>query len=56
MELANVREIILEGKELVVKNATKDFLIPVKYDLSGRAKDILLAGGLLNYTKQQSAK
>ena len=56
LELANVRDIIQEGKELVVKNVTKDFLIPVKYDLSGRAKDILLAGGLLNYTKQQSAK
>lgn len=52
LELENVRDLIVEGKDIVVKNVTKNILIPVKSDLSGRAKDILLLGGLLNYTKE----
>ena len=31
------------------------FTFPVRLEVSGRLKDILLAGGLLNYTKKQNA-
>ena len=33
-------------------NITKNEEYTLKYDLSKRQKDIILAGGLLNYTKQ----
>ncbi len=52
--LENVRECIVNDTPVVLKNTTKGIEIPVCADLSGRAKDILLAGGLLNYTKLQS--
>ncbi len=51
--LANVRADIEAGKtELVVKNKTTDADIPVLCELSGRTKDIILAGGLLDYTRE----
>ncbi len=54
LELAGVRDCIENGKPVVLKNLTKGIEIPVDSDLSGRSKDILLAGGLLNYTREQS--
>ena len=51
--LANVKEKITKGEPLVLHNATKGCDIPVHYDLSDRAKEIMLAGGLLDYTKAQ---
>ena len=51
--LANVRADIEAGKtELVVKNKTTGTDIPVLCELSGRTKDIILAGGLLDYTRE----
>ncbi|MGI5959392.1 MAG: aconitate hydratase [Massiliimalia sp.] len=52
--LDNVKDCIVNDKPIVLYNKTKNIAIPVNADLSGRAKDILLAGGLLNYTKQNS--
>jgi len=37
-----------------VTNVTKDFDFEVNADLSDRQKEMLYAGGLLNYTKQNS--
>ncbi|MBC8609687.1 Homoaconitase large subunit [uncultured Ruminococcus sp.] len=54
LELADIRACIENDKPVTVKNLTKNIMIPVNADLSGRSKDILLAGGLLNYTKQQA--
>ena len=51
--LKDIRKIIEEDREIVIENVTKGIQIPVTCDLSGRSKDIILAGGLLNYTKQQ---
>lgn len=51
--LENVRDCIVQDKPIVVKNATKGTEIPVVCELSGRQKEILLAGGLLNYTREQ---
>ena len=54
LELPDIRRCIAEDLPIVVKDITKGLVIPVKADLSGRSKDILLAGGLLNYTKQHA--
>ena len=52
--LDNVSEDISAGKtELKLINKTNGKEIPVFCELSGRAKDIILAGGLLNYTREQ---
>jgi aconitate hydratase len=51
--LENVRDQIKAGSELVLKNRTKNSEIRVKTALSGRQADIMLAGGLLNYTRVQ---
>ena len=51
--LADVRKAVAEGKtELTVVNKTNGAEIPVLCELSGRTKDIMLAGGLLDYTRE----
>ncbi len=56
LALENIRETIENDGEVVLKNLTKDTEIPLECELSGRSKDIILAGGLLNYTKEQASK
>jgi aconitate hydratase len=51
--LENVRDQIKTGSELIMTNKTKNAEIRVKTALSGRQADIMLAGGLLNYTRGQ---
>lgn len=51
LAVENIRKIISEGGDIVVKNKTKNLEIPVKCELSDRGKGMMLAGGLLNYTK-----
>lgn len=52
--LSDIRKQIENGKtEVTLINKTNGKSINVKCELSGRAKDIILAGGLLNYTKEQ---
>jgi aconitate hydratase len=51
--LADVRKDVENGKsELTVVNKTTGKEIPVLCELSGRTKDIILAGGLLDYTRE----
>lgn len=51
--IAGVRKDIENGKsELTVTNKTNGKEIPVLCELSGRTKDIILAGGLLDYTRE----
>ncbi|MBP3792944.1 MAG: aconitate hydratase [Ruminococcus sp.] len=53
----NVRADIEAGKtQLTVKNKTTGAEIPVLCELTGRTKDIILAGGLLDYTREQLSK
>ena len=53
----NVRADIEAGKtQLTVKNKTTGDEIPVLCELTGRTKDIILAGGLLDYTREQLSK
>ena len=49
--IENIRDIIANGKDIVVKDKTKGIEIPVKCELSERGKGMILAGGLLNFTK-----
>ncbi|MCH5201285.1 MAG: aconitate hydratase [Oscillospiraceae bacterium] len=49
--IENIRDIIANGKDIAVKNKTKGVDIPVKCELSERGKGMILAGGLLNFTK-----
>ena len=49
--LENIREVIEKGLDIKLKNKTKGTEIPVKCELSERGKNMILAGGLLNYTK-----
>ncbi len=52
--LADIRKAVEEGKtELTVVNKTSGAEIPVLCELTGRTKDIMLAGGLLDYTREQ---
>ncbi|SHM26926.1 aconitate hydratase [Ruminococcus flavefaciens] len=51
--LADVRKAVEAGKsELTVLNKTNGKEIPVLCELSGRTKDIMLAGGLLDFTRE----
>jgi aconitate hydratase len=53
LSLPDVRKLIEAGKtELNLKNITTGENIPVLCELSGRTKDIILAGGLLDYTRE----
>ncbi len=51
--LTGVRKAVEEGRtELTVVNKTSGAEIPVLCELTGRTKDIMLAGGLLDYTRE----
>jgi aconitate hydratase len=50
----DIREQLKSGDVLTLKNITKGIDIDVRVSLSERQVEILLAGGLLNYTKQQN--
>ena len=53
LEIAGVRKAVEEGQtQLTVKNKTTGDEIPVLCELTGRTKDIILAGGLLDYTRE----
>ena len=51
LALENIRDIIAHNKDIVLKDITKGIEIPVKCELSERGKGMILAGGLLNFTK-----
>ncbi len=55
--LANVRaDIEADKTQLTVVNKSTGAEIPVLCELTGRTKDIILAGGLLDYTREQLSK
>lgn len=51
LAIENIRSIIENGGEIIVKNLTKGVDFPVKCRLSERGRGMILAGGLLNFTK-----
>lgn len=54
LAILDVKKLIMNGSELTVINKTTGKEIPVLCELSDRTRDIILAGGLLNYTKENS--
>ncbi|MBR5772467.1 MAG: aconitate hydratase, partial [Clostridia bacterium] len=54
LALENIRENIEGGKPVSIKNITKNESYALSYEYSARQKAIILAGGLLNYTKNIS--
>jgi aconitate hydratase len=46
------KQAIERGNNIKLKDVTKDMEIECTYNLSGRQRSIVLAGGLLNYTNQ----
>lgn len=49
----NIKEAVKNGKNITVVNKTTGESIECSCELSERAKDIVLAGGLLSYTKEK---
>lgn len=54
LKIENVKEQLVSGDTVKVTDVTKGFDFEVKVDLSERQKEMLYAGGLLNYTKQNA--
>ncbi|MDY3928760.1 MAG: aconitate hydratase [Clostridia bacterium] len=52
--IENVAEQIKAGNEITVRNVTKNSEFTAILSVSDRQKDMLFAGGLLNYTKEQN--
>ncbi len=55
LELPNIKNIINQGKAVVVKNKTNGAEFEVEYNLSDRQKKIILAGGTLAFMKNQTS-
>ena len=49
-------EAVKNGEDIVIENKTTGDKIKCRSDLSGRAKEIMLAGGLLDFTREALAK
>ncbi len=52
LKFTNLTSDIMTASELTVTNTTKGFDFKVKLDLSDRQREMIKAGGLLNYTKE----
>lgn len=53
IKIENLIYAVKDGKDIVVKNASNGAEIVCECPLSERAKDIILSGGLLSYTKSK---
>jgi len=53
LEMPNIIEELKAGKDITVKNLTKNREFTIKYALSTRQKDVILSGGLLPYTAKR---
>lgn len=54
LQITNLKEAIAKENELTVKNITKGTEFKVSIELSQRQREMLIAGGLLNYTKNNA--
>ena len=51
LSIANLRQTIEQGQPVVLRNEARESDIPLQADFTDRQRAILLAGGLLNHTK-----
>ena len=54
LRLPNIKAELEQGNAVTLENVTKGITIQVEAQLTQRQRDMVLAGGLLNYTKQQA--
>ncbi len=54
LRMSDLKNIMENSCELIVSNITKGFDFKVKLDLSDRQRAMLIAGGLLNYTRENN--
>lgn len=54
LSMPDVKEAVKSGKDIVITNKTTGKQIVAKCELTERTKEIILEGGLLNYTKANS--
>ena len=54
IEILGIKAALSSGSNLSLSDRASKKLMPLKYSLSARQRDILLAGGMLNYTKAKS--
>jgi len=53
LSVPNLRDAVVNGEPIVVRNETQGVDIPMQADFTDRQRQILLAGGLLNFTREQ---
>ncbi|MGB2842298.1 MAG: aconitate hydratase [Halobacteriota archaeon] len=51
IEIPGIRRLLLKNAGLMVRNQTKEIEFEVRYELSERQRDIIIAGGLLPYVE-----
>ncbi|MCD6384820.1 aconitate hydratase [Candidatus Sumerlaeota bacterium] len=56
LDFSDVRRQLLEGDVITAKVVTQNRTVQFQHSLSERQKQIILAGGLLNYTRQKAIK
>jgi aconitate hydratase len=54
VEIGAIKAALAKGADLTLRNTTKGNTVTLTYSLSSRQRDILLAGGMLNYMRSQS--
>ena len=54
LKIDNLKEAVMNADTVKVTDVTKGFDFDVKLDFSQRQRDMLVAGGLLNYTKENA--
>jgi aconitate hydratase len=54
IEISGIKSALEKGVDLTLRDTTNGKAATLKYSLSPRQRDILLAGGMLNYTRAQS--
>jgi aconitate hydratase len=54
LEIRDLVKSIREGRDIIVRNVTKNSELKCTYSLSPRQREILLAGGQLNFTRTQA--